>query len=289
MLNPNIWRSQQLDFRWQGHQISYHDQGDGPVLLLLHGLPGNSWDWHMIWPMLCGQFRLITLDFLGCGDSDKPQQHDYRLADQAALVLSLLRYLNVSHYQLIGHGYGAAVSWALLNAEHTLQPSAISWLAPRLCGDRDAYLWRERWLSGPSGHLLSPLVSEGLYGRYLEKLTGPYAPLTTQRLRDSWQLLCAHQGLHVLPRMFNYRYELPLCREWDSLAEQLPSLQVISGHYDPLARALPALAGKRHVQLQTGHYPQLEDPGNLVSALLEFHCSGPSSAGAGFDNLRQPS
>tara|TARA_Y100000782_G_C10104637_1_gene231892 strand:+ start:70 stop:408 length:339 start_codon:yes stop_codon:yes gene_type:complete len=93
VLNPNIWRSQQQTFDWHGHRISYQDQGDGPVLLLLHGLPGSNWVWHLLWPMLCGQFRLIAPDFLGCGDSDKPVPYDYRLADQAAMLDALLRHL----------------------------------------------------------------------------------------------------------------------------------------------------------------------------------------------------
>lgn len=288
MLNPNIWRSQQLEFHWQDLQISYHDQGEGPVLLLLHGLPGSSWDWHLIWPMLSGRFRLIAPDLPGCGDSAKPLLYDYRLADQAAVIRDLLQHLQISDYQLIAHDYGAAVSWALLNdLTDPPRPSAISWLAPRITGNRNAFLWRERWLSGPSGEALRCLLSEGLYGRYLERLSGPDSILPAQVVHDSWQLLCAHQGLQVLPKMLNYRYELPLASEWSTDGPPLPRLQIIRGEYDPLAFSLPPLAGAEIQWLKTGHFPHLEDPARLIALLHEFH-AGTGLRHARFENLRYP-
>lgn len=281
MLNPNIWRSQQREFNWRGLRVCYQDLGEGPVLVLLHGLPGSSWDWHLLWPMLCGQFRLITLDFPGCGDSDKPASQDYRLADQADAVLTLLNLLGITEYQLVAHDYGAAVACQL--ADCSQPPERITMLAPRLSSDKKAFLWREHWLSGPSGHLLCRILTEGLYGRYLERLTGPYSRLTTQRLHDSWQLLTAHQGLMVLPRLLNYRYELPLQAELNSPLLPVP-LQIIDGVHDPLARHRQRTGARLH-RLRTGHFPHLEDPEHLSLLLLEFHCSAEHISHAIFENL----
>jgi pimeloyl-ACP methyl ester carboxylesterase len=283
VLNPNIWRSQQQSFNWQNLNICYQDQGEGPVLLLLHGLPGSSWDWHPLWPMLVGQFRLIAADFPGCGDSDKPLNYDYRLADQADAILSLLNHLNIEHYQIIAHDYGAAVSTELMASDQP--PEAVSWITPRLCGNREGFLWRERWISEPSGKLLRRWLTMGLYGRYLETLTGPFARLTTQRLHDSWQLLCAHQGLQVLPRLFNYRFELPLAEELQHEAFDAP-VQVISGEFDPLRRALPPLTRLPQHRLACGHFPHLEDPEKLSLLLLDFHCATNHESHAVFSNLK---
>lgn len=287
MLNPNIWRSQQQEFSLEGGRISYQDQGSGPVLLLLlHGVPGSSWDWHLLWPMLSGQFRLIAPDFPGCGDSDKPSGQDYRLADQAAAMLALLDSLNINEYQIVAHDYGAAVAWKMLHS--TRPPLRMSLLSPRLSSDRQSFLWRERWLAGPSGRLLCQLITEGLYGRYLEHLTGPYVHLTRQRLRDSWQLLTAHQGLQALPQLLNYRYELPLFSE---LKDELPTIsqpmQVIEGRHDPVAgkRHLPDLMNS--VTLPAGHYPQLEDPEHLSLLLQEFHALADQPGQTVFENLRK--
>ncbi|WP_430459874.1 alpha/beta fold hydrolase [Thalassolituus sp. LLYu03] len=284
MLNPNIWRSQQKEFVWQEHRIGYQDVGEGPVLVLLHGLPGSSWDWHPVWPMLSGQFRLIAPDLPGCGDSDKPLLHDYRLADQAAAVLALLEYLDIRDYQLAAHDYGAAIGTLLVQSDQP--PQAVSLLSPRLTGDNRDYLWRELWLSGPSGQLLWRLVTEGLYGRYLEKLTGPYARLSTQRLRDSWQLLTAHQGLQVLPQLLNYRYELPLRAEFATATFALP-LQLLEGRYDPLPSLSQLLPEAQVSRLDTGHFPQLEDPEHVATLLLDFHCRPDHQSSAVFENLRK--
>lgn len=309
MLNPNIWRSQQQTFDWHGHRISYQDQGDGPVLLLLHGLPGSNWVWHLLWPMLCGQFRLIAPDFLGCGDSDKPVPYDYRLADQAAMLDALLRHLGVETYQIIGHDYGAADPATDPVIGNTLpeqpgdaqQPTvstpenipadgpqalSMSWLSPRISGDHSGFIWRERWLSGPSGQVIfRRLISEGLYGRYLERLTGPFSPLTRQRLRDSWELLCAHQGLNALPLLLNYRYEMPQRREWPRMTIPLP-LQIVYGQYDPVCRRLPVIPQVNYQSLPCGHYPQEEAPEALVAALLAFHSGEQKYRNGVFSNLK---
>tara|TARA_B100001109_G_scaffold255677_1_gene260063 strand:+ start:121471 stop:122373 length:903 start_codon:yes stop_codon:yes gene_type:complete len=298
VLNPNLWRGQQQAFDWQGHRISYQDQGDGPVLLLLHGLPGSNWDWHLLWTMLCGQFRLIAPDFLGCGDSDKPLAYDYRLADQADMLQALLSELNISGYHIIAHDYGAAVAWQLTSqsvppasaADQSSPHSSpvalsMSWLAPRIAGDHDGFLWRERWLSGPSGQLLQGLMTAGLFGRYLEKLTGPYVPLSRQRLQDSWELLCAHQGLQVLPLLLNYRYELPQRREWRHYQPPLP-LQIIRGSFDPVSRSLPQIPGVQYTDIACGHFPQLEDAEQLADVLLGFHSLAQPPCAALFSNLK---
>ena len=57
-----------------GSQISA--PGDGPTLLLLHGYPSSSYDYHGIVPHLAGR-AWLTLDFLGFGLSDKPRPHRY--------------------------------------------------------------------------------------------------------------------------------------------------------------------------------------------------------------------
>ncbi|MEO6518041.1 MAG: alpha/beta fold hydrolase, partial [Pseudoxanthomonas sp.] len=84
------WRAAGRYFQHQGHRIFYRDEGQGPVLLCLHGYPTASWDWHRVWPSLVGRYRLIAPDLLGFGFSDKPRDHAYSIADQASRVEGLL-------------------------------------------------------------------------------------------------------------------------------------------------------------------------------------------------------
>jgi pimeloyl-ACP methyl ester carboxylesterase len=69
--------------------------GSGPTVTLLHGFPGSSLEWSGAWERLIAEHRVIAVDLLGFGHSDKPRGHRYRLDHQADLVLAVWRRAHV--------------------------------------------------------------------------------------------------------------------------------------------------------------------------------------------------
>ena len=61
-----------------GDRIAYRDTGQGPALLLIHGMAGSSATWEAITPQLAKKYRVIAPDLLGHGKSAKPRG-DYSL------------------------------------------------------------------------------------------------------------------------------------------------------------------------------------------------------------------
>ena len=63
------WRAQSQAFHFRGHTIRYWTAGDTQAqpLLLIHGFPSASWDWHRLWAPLAERYRLIACDMLGFG------------------------------------------------------------------------------------------------------------------------------------------------------------------------------------------------------------------------------
>ena len=51
-------------------RIAYLDSGEGPVVILVHGLGGSMWQWEYQHSPLSASYRVITLDLLGSGLSD---------------------------------------------------------------------------------------------------------------------------------------------------------------------------------------------------------------------------
>jgi len=96
------WKAAGSYFAFNGHQIFFRDDGrkDAPALLLIHGLPSASWDFDLIWPELIEKYRVLTLDMLGFGFSDKPYRHDYRVVEQADIYDELLRRCGVTTFSL---------------------------------------------------------------------------------------------------------------------------------------------------------------------------------------------
>jgi pimeloyl-ACP methyl ester carboxylesterase len=86
------------------------EAGDGPPLILLHGLGGSLFTWRHITAALARSHRVIALDLKGFGHSDKPFDDHYSAADQAALVAAFIRKRGLSGVTLIGHSFGGVVA-----------------------------------------------------------------------------------------------------------------------------------------------------------------------------------
>lgn len=79
-----------------------------------HGFPTASWDWHKLWPEFVKHYRVIALDMIGFGFSDKPINYHYSIGDQADLQQALLTSLGISSIHLLAHDYGDTVAQELL-------------------------------------------------------------------------------------------------------------------------------------------------------------------------------
>jgi pimeloyl-ACP methyl ester carboxylesterase len=83
-------------------------------LTLLHGFPTSSLDWAGMFDRLSPERRLLALDFLGFGNSDKPKPHRYSLLEQADAVEAAWKHLGYERTALVAHDYGVSVAQELL-------------------------------------------------------------------------------------------------------------------------------------------------------------------------------
>ena len=98
-----------------GQEVFFVDSGGtGPVLLLLHGFPTCSFDFHRVFDQLAESFRVIAHDHLGFGFSSKPREYSYSLLEQSELAIELWRALGVERAHLVAHDYGTSVATELL-------------------------------------------------------------------------------------------------------------------------------------------------------------------------------
>ena len=113
------WRAAGRAHVHGGHETFYAYQertaGSDRALLLIHGFPTASWDWHKLWSELGARFpRVIAADMMGFGFSSKPADYPYSILDQADLLEGLLRHLGVRSVDLLAHDYGDTVAQELL-------------------------------------------------------------------------------------------------------------------------------------------------------------------------------
>ncbi len=269
-------------------RVFYQDSGgDLPVLLLLHGFPTSSWDWHKLWPDLKQQFRLIAPDFLGFGFSDKPAGHRYSIAGQADLAEALLQSLNVEHIYLLAHDYGDTVAQELLarlgdrqrDGTGGVRIHAACLLNGGLFPESHRPRLIQKMLVSPLGPLLSRLMNEARFSNSLAAVFGPGSQPDAGEMADFWRVTVYNGGHRLAHRLLHYMAERVTFRErWlSALAQAQIPLRLVIGAVDPvsgkhMAERYEQLVPQPDVVLlpDIGHYPQTEAPGRVLEAIGGF-------------------
>jgi len=93
-----------------GINFHYWQVGEGPDIIMLHGLTGNLAVWHLkMVPLLRNRFRLTTYDLRGHGHSDMPPT-GYTTGDMAEDLRSIMDALGIERAHLVGHSLGADIA-----------------------------------------------------------------------------------------------------------------------------------------------------------------------------------
>lgn len=93
-----------------GQTIRYYDVGSGPVLVLLHGLASSAiLDWGKVLTSLASTHRVLAMDEIGFGSSDKPNV-EYRIQTYVDFLAEFLRQQQVEHFILGGVSFGGWIA-----------------------------------------------------------------------------------------------------------------------------------------------------------------------------------
>jgi abhydrolase domain-containing protein 6 len=110
---------------WNFH---YVDEGQGELVVLLHGIGANILCWRTLWPILSQKMRVIALDLPGFGRSSKLQEL-YGLDEQISRIKDFLDRLGVKQAHFIGNSMGANISlW--FAAHYPERTSSVTVIAP---------------------------------------------------------------------------------------------------------------------------------------------------------------
>lgn len=278
------WLARSRELRFGTQAIRYWEAGDSAAapLLLIHGFPTASWDWHYLWQPLAERYRVIACDMLGFGYSAKPRGHAYRLLEQADLQQTLLAHVGERRpLHVLAHDYGDSVAQELLarHEEGRIRLASCVFLNGGLFPETHRPLLAQTLLLGPLGALIGRQFSRRTLAGNFARLFGPETPPDAAELDAFWHLIAHDGGPRVLHRLIRY---IPERREqrarWVAAmqATRLP-LRVIDGEADPIsgahmvARYRELIANADCVLLAgIGHYPQTEAPQQVLTHYLHF-------------------
>ena len=276
---PDIERA---EVKLHGHRVFFNIAGQGPPVVLIHGIAGRAAQWDQTMVQLAEHHTVIAPDLLGHGESAKPRG-DYSLGAFASGVRDLLIGLDIEGATVVGHslGGGIAMQFAYQFPERCQRLVLVA--SGGLGQDVHPVL---RAATLPGSELVLPLIAHeklleiaALVPRALGKIglrTGPdiaemargYASLSNAEGRAAF--------IHTVRAVIDPMGQRISATDRIYLTSKMPTL-IVWGRRDriiPVEHAEPAHAGMPGSRLElfddAGHFPHLEDPLRFARTLARF-------------------
>lgn len=265
-----------------GNRISCRVAGQGPVLLLVHGMAGSAETWKYVMPSLARRFTVIAPDLLGQGLSDKPPG-EYSLVVHATTLRGLMDALGHARATIVGQSLGGGVSMQF--AYHFPER------CERLVLVNSGGLGREvtfylRLLSLPGFESIFPAFcapwlrdAGNAVAARLEQAGWPSSASGREIWRSYSSLVDPanrHAFFRSLREVVDFDGQAVSALGRLHAAGSLPTL-VVWGAEDPFIpvshayAAHEAIAGSRLEILEgVGHYPHCEAPERFLALLVDF-------------------
>jgi len=154
-----------------GHRIAYLERGEGPPVMLLHGIPTSSLLWRNIIPELASGRRMIAPDMLNYGKSDKPRDADVSIQAQTRVLLGFMDALGIRRADIVAHDIAGGVA-QILAVNHPERINRLV-LADAVCFDS--------WPIPEFKPLQEPGAEEKISPQELEQMLRDFLP---KGLRD---------------------------------------------------------------------------------------------------------
>jgi pimeloyl-ACP methyl ester carboxylesterase len=272
--------TQEVDLH--GHRTIYRSAGDGPAVLLIHGMINSSRHWEALALSLADSYRVIAPDLIGHGDSGTPRG-DYSLGAHAASIRDLLATIGVERATVVGHSLGGGVAMQFFY-QFPQRTERVALVSSGGLGPEVSPLLRAAALPGAA--LLVRLAAQprlvdaiaGAGGRLRERgnSKGVYLEAVARALRPLQQPGSRRAFLQTLRSVIDVHGQRVSARDRLYLLGDIPTL-IVWGERDrtiPLAHGLDAHRAIPRCRFETlpraAHFPHLEDPDGLGALLRDF-------------------
>lgn len=280
-MRANAWLDRK-EYPFSSHYFSignaemhYTDEGAGDVILFVHGIPSWSFEYRNIIKILSRTHRCIAPDLIGFGLSNKPEQYDYSLENQAINLEAFIRFLHLRNIILVVHDFSGPIGLRVATKypQWIKQMVLLNTWAWNISNDVNQKLIRGpllyfayKWLN------FSP--------RFLMPLSFGNKKIPKHILKH-YRMPFGKPSERMAPIVFAQSFlteEIWFDKLWSQLIVLYPvPVLIIWGVADPFVnprylnkfkKVFSTLSVK--ILTGTGHFPQEEEPNKVSRFILEF-------------------
>jgi pimeloyl-ACP methyl ester carboxylesterase len=265
-----------------GHRVSYRTAGEGPVLLLIHGMAGSATTWKHVMPTLSKEFTVVAPDLPGHGRSQKGAG-DYSLGNLASSLRDLLVALDHDRATVVGQSLGGGIAMQLAYQFPERCERLVLVSSGGLGREVNTLL---RLLSLPGSETVLSLACSAPIRSAIEDVAGAASRVGLQPapvIGEFWRSYASlgdaetrRAFLRTLRAVIDRRGQAVSAADRLHLAAEMPTL-IVWGASDPIIpveHAHEAHAAIRGSRLEifdgVGHYPHVEAPERFIAVLKEF-------------------
>jgi pimeloyl-ACP methyl ester carboxylesterase len=265
-----------------GHDVGYRMAGEGPVIVLIHGMAGSSRTWREVMPLLARDYTVVAPDLLGHGESAKPLG-DYSLGAYASGLRDLIvGALGIERATLVGQSLGGGVAMQLAYQHPELCERLVlvgsgglgrevSWILRLLTLPAAEYVMPlafPRFLRERGNRVSAFLRDHGIRAPHVAEMWRAYASLTESENR--------HAFVRTLRAVIDPGGQTVSAADRLYLAVAVPTL-ILWGDQDaviPVEHAYRAHELMPQSRLEifqgAGHFLHVEEPVKFVEVLRDF-------------------
>ena len=280
------WQASGRYFDYKGFPIFYRTAENAKeTILLLHGFPTSSHDYHKIWDALAaGRFSVVAFDLLGYGFSAKPYDFDYTTFAQTDVLQALVKHLQIEKLHILAHDYGNTITQEMLarSEEKRLdfKIETICFLNGALFPETHRPILAQKILISPLGFLFARMIPDKKFKQSLASIFGADTQPTEAEMNDFMQVFKYNDGRRIAHKLIRYMPERRKHRErWvGALRQMTQPFRFINGLADPVSGKHLVERFRQVVPHQTdivelegiGHFPHFETPLVVLEKFLEF-------------------
>ena len=279
---PSALLFDEWEIELHGHRVIYRIAGDGPPVVLIHGMVNSSKHWEQVALGLADRYAVVAPDLLGHGDS-AAVRGDYSLGAHACSIRDLLTTIGIDRATVVGHSLGGGIAMQFFY-QFPQRVARLALISSGGLGHEVSPMLRGAALPGATAGIwlvanrrvraALDRAGEGMRVRGSRK--GVYLQAIARAMRPLQEAAARRAFVQTLRSVIDVRGQHVSAVDRLYLLGELPTL-IVWGERDntiPMAHGLAAheqIPNSRFVSLpRAAHFPNLENPEGLADALLEW-------------------